>query len=229
MTTFALIHGAWHRPAHWGDLVAELAARSHRAVAVDLPSEDRAADFSAYARVVTAAVDGEQDVVVVAHSLAGTAGALVAAARPVRRLVYLAAILPQLGHSLDDRFASGEPILQPGAMKGVAGGEDGMSRWVDADAAVERMYHDVDPDRARAAVVALRPQSRAPHAEPFPLDAFPEVAVTSIVCSDDRLMNNEWLRAATRERLGVDCVELEGGHSPMLARPAALADLLVAL
>jgi len=31
-----------------------------------------------------------------------------------------------------------------------------------------------------------------------------------------------------RNRLGVESVELPGGHSPMLARPASLADALVA-
>ena len=43
MTTFALIHGAWHGAWCWERLAAELERRGHRAVAVDLPCDDPAA------------------------------------------------------------------------------------------------------------------------------------------------------------------------------------------
>ena len=36
MTTFALIHGAWHGAWCWEQLIGELERRGHRAVAVDL-------------------------------------------------------------------------------------------------------------------------------------------------------------------------------------------------
>ena len=48
----------------------------------------------------------------------------------------------------------------------------------------------------------------------------------SIVCRDDRALNPEWARTAARARLGVDAVELDGGHSPFLTRPAELARLI---
>jgi hypothetical protein len=36
-----------------------------------------------------------------------------------------------------------------------------------------------------------------------------------------------WSRRVARERLGVESVELPGGHSPFLSRPAELAAALV--
>ena len=51
----------------------------------------------------------------------------------------------------------------------------------------------------------------------------------SIVCRDDRAVSPDWSRAAARELLGVEPVELPGSHSPFLSRPAELADLLVSL
>jgi hypothetical protein len=35
-----------------------------------------------------------------------------------------------------------------------------------------------------------------------------------------------WLRGVVRDRLGIECDELDGGHMPMLARPAELAERL---
>jgi hypothetical protein len=228
VSTFALIHGAWHGAWCWSALVDELEGRGHRAVALELPSDDPAFAFSDYARLAVEAVEGEEDVVVVAHSLLGCAAPLVAAARPVRRVVYLTPILPQVGRSLNEQFGAGEPILRRGAMAAVGLDDEGRSHWTDLEAAVDVLFGDVAPERGRAAAAQLRPQSRTPHAEPFPLAAFPDAPATCVVCAEDRCMNNDWVRRASRERLGVECVELPGSHSPMLSRPAALADVLVA-
>ena len=90
------------------------AARARRGR--DRPScEDRRRP-SAYAEVVLAetAVAGD-DLVLVGHSLGGLTIPLVAAARPVRALVFLCALLPQPGLSLVDQLASGAKIFYPGS------------------------------------------------------------------------------------------------------------------
>jgi hypothetical protein len=40
VTTFALIHGAWHGAWCWERLLAPLRERGHGVIAVDLPSDD---------------------------------------------------------------------------------------------------------------------------------------------------------------------------------------------
>jgi hypothetical protein len=55
----------------------------------------------------------------------------------------------------------------------------------------------------------------------------PDVERISIVGSLDRAIRPDWSRRASRELLGVEAVEIGTAHSPMLARPAELADLLV--
>jgi hypothetical protein len=52
------------------------------------------------------------------------------------------------------------------------------------------------------------------------------VACRSIVCRDDRAVNPAWGRTSARERLGIDAVQIDGGHSPFLTRPAELARLI---
>ena len=54
MTTFALVHGAWHGAWCWERLLEPLERRGHGALAVDLPAEDLDAGLDAYADIVAA-------------------------------------------------------------------------------------------------------------------------------------------------------------------------------
>ena len=75
----------------------------------------------------------------------------------------------------------------------------------------------------------LRRQARSVQDEPCPLAVVPDVERASLVCREDVGVNPAWSRRVARERLGVEPVELDGGHSPFLARPAELADVLARL
>ena len=80
MTTFALVHGAWHGAACWARVVPELERRGHHAVAMDLPCDDPRAGVREYGDAVLAALHGAgDDVVVVGHSLGGLTIPVVAA------------------------------------------------------------------------------------------------------------------------------------------------------
>lgn len=230
MTTFALIHGAWGSGWHWAAVPAELQRMGHEVVAPDLPCEDPDATFDDYAVVVLAAledVDGD-DVVVVGYSLGGQTAPLVAARRPVRALVYLAALVPDPGVSLDDQFARGDRMLLPAYAAGVercAGG----TRWVDLDVYRDATCHDCEEPAVRERFQRSRSQSRRPHREPCSLAALPDVPTRYVACREDRIVNNAFWRAAVTARLGVEPVELPGSHSPMASRPAELARLLAAV
>ena len=49
-----------------------------------------------------------------------------------------------------------------------------------------------------------------------------------ILCTEDRLVSPEWARRAAQAKLGVSALELPGGHSPFLSRPAELTEALPA-
>ena len=227
MTTFALVPGAWHGAWCFAALAAELERRGHGAVAIDLPGEDTSADASAYARVVVDALrDAADDVVLVGHSLGGLTIPVVAALRPVRRLVFVCGLLPRPGRSFADRPAEGPDVFVPEYAGGIARDELGRSYWTDPDEAVRVLYGDCRRKDALAAVARLRPQAQAPSTEPCPLERWPEVESVYVLCTEDRIVAPEWSRRAARERLGVEPVELPGSHSPFLSRPAELADAL---
>ncbi len=225
---FVLVHGAWHAGACWQPLVDELEARGEQVVAPDLPCEDPDAGLDEYAAaVVAAAADFDEPVVVVGHSLGGLTIPLVPERRPVAGLVFVAAILPQPGRPAGeglgaDAFSPGFPELTAAHQRP---GEDGASRW-DREGAIAAFYHDVPEDLLDGAVGALRGQQWKPTQENWPLAAYPEVPMRYVACSDDRIMDPAWQVRMARERLGIDAEVLEGSHSPMLARPADLADHL---
>ena len=222
MTTFALVHGAWHGPWCWERLQPELETRGHRVVAVDLPSEDPALGSADYAAVVTHALRGVAgDVVVVGHSLAGLAIPLVAAARPVRRLVFLCALLPQVGLSLREQ----EGVFVDGFGAALVRDELDRSYWPEGTAA-QGLYPECPPATAAWASARLCRQSHLPSLETTPFETWPAVESTYVLGVRDHCVDPAWSRRAARERLGIEPIELDAGHSPFLTCPRELAELL---
>lgn len=218
-----LVHGAYHGSWCWELLRPELEARGHRVVTPDLPISDPDRTVGDYASAVAAAMSPDRPAVVVGHSMSGLVIPLVAAVRPVARLVFVAAFVPRPGVSANEQRRA-EPIdrLPPPA---TAEWTDlGRNVWaIGPNTARELFFHDVAPDVAEAAVVRLRPQAYDVFDEASPLDRWPAVPASSIVCRDDRSLNADWSRTTARSRLGVEPIEIDGGHSPFLTRPAELA------
>ncbi|MEU4222034.1 alpha/beta fold hydrolase, partial [Actinoplanes sp. NPDC026623] len=71
MTTFVLVHGAWHGPWAWDRVAALLRRAGDRVIAPGL-CPDPGTGLRDHARQVAAALDGtDGDVVLVGHSYAG--------------------------------------------------------------------------------------------------------------------------------------------------------------
>jgi pimeloyl-ACP methyl ester carboxylesterase len=233
MSTFGLVHGAWHGAWCWERLAPLLRQAGHDVVVPDLPSDDGSADFDAYADVVCAALRGYDDVVLVAHSLAGVTGALVAARNPVRHLVYLCAAVPEPGIGLFDQWQAQPAMVCPefadGWLQALTEPDDQLrTEWVDFDFVKKVFYADCDDATVTAAVDHLRPQSGHPWAAPSTLAEHPSVSCTSVVCSEDLVIHPDWSKRMARQ-IGADVVELPGSHSPLLSRPSALADVLLGI
>jgi hypothetical protein len=183
--------------------------------AVDLPGDDPDATLTDYAAVVPAAD------VVVGHSMAGLTIPLVTAAQRV----YLCAFIPAWGQATRAIFPEG--VLLPGFPDdGVTRDERGRSVWVDDDYALSSMYADCDRAVALSTYALLRPQASGVYAGDYPLAARPDGRSTYILGTQDRAVSPDWGRRYAPERLGVEAVEFESSHSPMLSRPSDLANLL---
>ena len=227
MTTFALVHGAFHDARCWERLTPLLEEAGHGVVAMDLPNEDNSATFDTYADVVCAALDGcSDDLIIVGHSYAGSVIPLVAARRPVRHLVYVCAYVPDLGRSLADQLGDEPELLNPACYQALQADAESRMEWCDLGLAQSLMYADCDEPTVQTAIARLRPQSVSAYGLPTSLAEFPAVSCTFITCSEDQILGAECAGRIARERLGAGVIELPGSHSPFLSRPSALADVL---
>jgi pimeloyl-ACP methyl ester carboxylesterase len=225
----ALVHGSYHGAWCWDFLRPELERLGHRVIAMDLPISDPSLGAADYAKAVDDALEPDSEPMLVGHSMAGLIIPLVAARRPVRRLVFIAAFLPSPGRSAGEQRAT-EAIdgrIPPRTAEWTDLGND---VWmVGPNTATEIFFQDAPPAVARWATKRLRPQAYRVLTETTPLTAWPAIESRSIVCRDDRAINPEWVRLAARERLGIEAIEIGGGHSPFLTRPAELARVLNAM
>lgn len=218
MATFCLLHGSWHDGSCWAPLVDELVARGHEAVAPDLPYGDPKAGYEQRIQPALSALAGVSGPpVVVGHSAGSGYAALVAVARPGSLLIHLC---PRLGPfppppGAPPTFREGFPF--PPA------NEEGAMVW-DPDAAIDAMYPRLDPDTARALAQRLRPATSPP--DEYPLPGHPDVPTVLVYATDDEFFEPAWERFMARELLGVEPIEIPGGHFPMAEDPVALGDLL---
>jgi len=224
MARYVLVHGAWHGSWAWELLLPMLVDAGHEAVAVDLPIGDPAATFETYADVVVDAAGDRDDVVLVAHSLGSIPGTIAALRRPMAALVQVCGVLPKVAGMPSD----GERVQADDAVFAtLRRNDDGTNEWTDEAAAVAALYADCPVDLAARAVRRLRPQQTAIWRSNPVLPSWPECPVTYVACVDDVVVRVEWARWVARNWLGVEPAELPGDHSPMLSRPAALADVLL--
>jgi pimeloyl-ACP methyl ester carboxylesterase len=223
VTTFVLVHGAWHGSWAWDDLNPHLVDRGHTVVAVDLPLADPDARFEDYANVILRATEGHDDVVLVGHSLGGMSITYAGLKRDVRALVYLCPVVPDVVGVTRD----GEPPQsEDGAYDSLVRRPDGSHSWPSLEAAASAMYAACPPEKAAAAFARLRPQQTNIWNELEPLPRWPDSRKELVFCTEDRMFTREWEQYVAKRWLGCEPVELPGDHSPMIGIPAELAQVL---
>jgi pimeloyl-ACP methyl ester carboxylesterase len=226
MTIFCLVNGSTQNPLCWKLLVAELERYGHQTITPSLPVDEPAASGTRYAEVIAQALnDAGDDVVLVGHSASGMFIPLVPGLRPIRRLVYLAALIPQPGASIRDQLTTDPDMLNPEWVATCRAGNDPSTN---DEVAIKFLFHDCQPEAMNLGLTTrMRMYAERAMVEIFPLAVLPEVPASYIVCSEDRTISPDWSRRTARQRLGVEAVELPGGHCPYLSRPSQLADVLV--
>jgi pimeloyl-ACP methyl ester carboxylesterase len=226
MAVFLLIHGGGHRGWHWNLLRRELAGYGHRSVAPDIPMDNPAVGVSVWADVALEALatDAGEDVIVVGHSYAGLVLPVIGARRHVRRLVFVCANVPVPGRSYSEYMSdpqNADAVIMPPV------DYDELGRITLTFRVARRVYYpDVHRNLARAAWARLTPNATTGFNETCPLACWPAVPSSYVLCTEDRIIGRSWAARVAEERLGDAAVQLPGGHSPMLSRPAHLAKVL---
>jgi pimeloyl-ACP methyl ester carboxylesterase len=222
VATFCLIHGSAQSPRGWDLLTPELQRRGHDVLLADLPAGVTHLPADVYRDVILASCASANDVILVGASMSGIFLPLAAESERVRKVVYEAGMIPRLGISPMQIVHSDPAMFNPAWI-----GKDPIR---DAGVAREFLFHDCSPEIAEWAIGTMRLMvpMRVLN-EPLPVKVFPAKPSVYIVCRDDRTISPDWSRRQARECLGIEAMELPGGHCPHVSRPAQLAELLTAI
>ncbi|WP_101790934.1 alpha/beta fold hydrolase [Nonomuraea indica] len=221
MTTFVLVHGAWHGPSAWERLTPLLREAGTRTLTPSLTLEGDAG-LDAHVDEVLACLDvaatADDDVVLVGHSYAGLIVRQAADRRP-----------DLIGHIiLIDGWAGGDGAgmfsLAPGtfvdaihaAARTTAGG-----RHIPAPPPAS--FGITDPDDVRWLAPRLRPQPLRTFAEATRLrGAVDDIPGTAICCRPQTYPFDRFAAA-----IGYRIIAMDAPHDVMLTQPQALARLLL--
>jgi pimeloyl-ACP methyl ester carboxylesterase len=222
MTTFVLVPGAggaghWY----WHLVAANLERAGHAARAVDLPGADPSVGLPEYADLVVAAGDGSDEIVLVAQSM-GAFTVLGACERLApARLFFLNAMIPAPGETADAWWDN----TRWQADRVAAARAGGYPETVDLDT---YFLHDVPPSALAAAPEHDQNEADIAFSQPCDFTAWPAIPTTVLAGRDDRFFPLAFQRRVARERLGLDVVEVPGGHLNALSQPEAVAQALLA-
>lgn len=235
VSTFVLVHGAWHGSWAWEKVVPLLERAGHRVEAPDLPGhgDDRTpppeVSLQGYVDEICSVIDAQPEpVVLVGHSMGGIVISEAAERRPdgIGTLVYLTAFLLPSGKALVDyALEDGESVVT----QNLQVHEDRMTATVPTGKAREAFYGECSDEDAERAESLLQPQPWLPFATPVTVTepAFGRVPRVYIECLRDRAIT-----AAAQKRMYTDlpCREvltMDTDHSPFLSAPERLAEYLI--
>lgn len=236
MSTFVLVHGAWHGGWCWDKLRPLLEAAGHTVATPDLPGhgDDRTAiaevTLDAYAERVCRAIDAQSEpVVLVGHSMGGMVITAAAERRPdrIRTLVYLCAFLPGDGDTLMAISNDPDSLVLPHLEMD----EEGGFATVRDEGIAPAFYGHCSTEDVAWAKSRLVPQAVAPLNEPVTVtpDRAGRVPRTYIECLDDCAIPIAAQRAMVAAHPCERVFTLATDHSPFLSTPHALAECLLSI
>lgn len=221
MGALILVHGLAHGAWCWSRTRADLVARGHDVLAVDLPLTGLDEDAAALRRALD---DWGRESVLVGHSYAGLVISRAAAERPdVQHLVYVAAML-----------VDGEDVyLERMGQFPAAPLNDEVELTADGqfvfplEAAVGCLYNECDQAEAEGAARRLRPSAVACLTVPTGAEPWRSIPSTYVLCARDRAIHPDFQRWMST-RAG-EVVMLDTDHSPFMSSPEQFADLLAGI
>jgi len=237
MSTYILVHGAWHGGWCWDKVVPLLEKEGHRVEACDLPGHGKdktpipEITLQAYADSICKILDAQSEpVILVGHSMGGVAITQAAEYRPekIKTLVYLAAYLLQNGEAIA-KVAQGdiESLLVPN----IIFAED-MSHCTVRDKAVkESFYGDCSDEDVAWAISMLVRQAVAPFTTPVDTseEHFGGVPRVYIECLRDRTISPSLQKKMYTALPCQRVFSMDTSHSPFFSEPEKLVAYLTSL
>jgi pimeloyl-ACP methyl ester carboxylesterase len=237
VSSYLLIHGAWHGGWCWHKVVARLRAAGKSATAPDLPSlgRDRTAvgeiTLQRWTNSVCEHLDEEDEpVILVGHSRAGAVISQAAEERPqkVRTLVYLAAYLLADGESVSQTALKDERSL---VAPNMVLAPDRKSSTLRGTVIKDALYGECSEEDVILAQSLLAPEALAPLTTPVHTSAanYGRVPRVYIECRRDRAVSLSEQRRMARAQPCQQIISMDTDHSPFFSAPDELTAHLLSL
>jgi pimeloyl-ACP methyl ester carboxylesterase len=238
MSSFVLVHGAWHGAWCWERIVPLLESRGHRVVAPDLPGMGNdptplsEVTLQGWARSIADVIRREAEpVILLGHSRGGIVVSQAAEYVPerIRTLVYLTAFLVPNGQTLQDTMRQIPP--RPESEGSLVFSPDHATSMIAPDA-VRRVFYNTTPEEwvGRAARLVGREPTMS---FVTPLDVtesrFGSVPRVYIACSEDRAIAPELQQRMVKAMPCREVITMATDHSPFYSAPQELVSHLLAI
>jgi pimeloyl-ACP methyl ester carboxylesterase len=238
MSTYLLVHGAWHGSWCWEKVAPLLKQTGHQVETLDLPGhgQDKTPlgeiTLAAYTKRVCETLNAQAEpVILVGHSMGGIVITQVAEERPekIQRLVYLAAFLVQNGESLSQvAQTDSDSLVLPNLMVNV---EQGSLTFKEGAPLKDMFYGDCSDEDVARATSLLVPQAHAPMETPVSITAehFGRVPRVYIECLRDRVISPSIQKMMYTATPCQTILSMQTSHSPFFSAPQELVRHLTSL
>ncbi len=237
MSTYVLVHGAWHGPWCWEKVVPLLKQAGHQVEIPDLSecSQDktfREITLTTFTKRVCELLDAQAEpVILVGHSLGGIVISQVAEERPekIQTLVYLTAFLPQNGESVFQLAQmNSDSLVGPNL---VVNEEQGSLIFKEGAPLKDMFYGDCSDEDVARAISLLVPDALAPQGTPVRISAehFGRVPRIYIECLRDRALTPPFQKRMYTATPCQAILSMETSHSPFFSAPQELVHHLTSL
>lgn len=231
MSTFVLVHGAWHDGSCWDRVVERLEALGHQAFAPTVAGHGKGVDKQVtHAESTQSVVDFVEakdltDIVLVGHSYGGTivCKAAEVLSDRIRRLVFVSGFILNDGESVSHVI----PLPFRMAFERLAAESSDNTITLPFPVWREAFMNDADLELARTCYDRLSPEPYQPIVEPLDLSKFYALDIprSYILGSEDVGLP---LHPMMTSRLGLyRFLQMPGGHELLFTNPYGLADKLV--
>jgi pimeloyl-ACP methyl ester carboxylesterase len=223
-----LVHGAFNAGSSWAGVIRALAPDGLTVVAVANPLRGLLSD-AAYVASVVNAIAGP--VLLVGHSYGGAVITNAATRTPrVVGLVYVAAVAPDAGETIQALSAQGPPTLlgpalRPATVAVDAAGATTTEFSIDRAGFQAVLAADVAADLATVMAATQRPVAAAAFTDASGPPAWKSLPSWFIVATDDQAVGADAERFFA-QRAGATTVEVAASHSVEVSQPQAVAGVI---